>query len=462
MLLSGLRGGRRNQDQNSDSAAHGGPRGTIVRGIAAGIGLAAEAYHHHKEKNAQKATENESGPSLASQPATLSQQMDEAAWQLDDAQQQVMEDGSPPSYATSETQTSELAGTFLQRHSTPPPLGSGTQQLSLPVVITQKRPGKRTRGFIRAYSPVLDDVGVNEATFLEFIDELNKAVQPSPWIQAINLASLAGMAVPEPFTVLISIAVQQVANAASAAHSRFKTNHFLNQVNSSFFMPRGLIAIIMTWKPSQASEMLTNVNFDMEPTISKAANDSEQNSLRKKFAQSSGATAFEWPETAPLVFPVLDNVAATGTEKKQNALKRTGAFVGGYMDARSRARWAGQNPNSKLANAGSKEQFHSRYSDPNHPASSGDIIALLTGGNFQGFSARGRKGPLPRRLTDRRNGPSGLIVGEGGIVGMGVNAVKKVFEKDILYLMIVQLPTSEQIAQASAFIPAAEMSSNGL
>ncbi|KAI0550031.1 hypothetical protein F4679DRAFT_595135 [Xylaria curta] len=407
MLLSGLRGGRRNQDRNSDSAAHGGPRGTIVRGIAAGIGLAAEAYHHHKEKNAQKATENESGPSIASQPATLSQQVDEATWQLDDAQQQVMEDGLPPSYATSETQPSEPTGTFLQRHSLPPPVGSVTQQLSLPVVITQKRPGKRTRGFIRAYSPMLDD------------------------IQAINLASLAGMAVPEPFTVLISIAVQQVANAASIAHSRFKTNHFLNQVNNSFFMPRGLIALIMTWKPSQANEMLTNVNFEMEPAIAKAANESEQSSLRKKFAQSSGATAFEWPETAPLVFPVLDNIAAMDTEKKQNALKRTGAFVAGYMDARSRAKWAGQNPNSKMANAGSKEQFHSRYSDPNHPASSGDIIALLTGGNLQSFSASGRRGPLPRRVDGRRNGPGGLIVGDGGIVGMGVNAVKKVFEKVI-------------------------------
>ncbi|KAI0436110.1 hypothetical protein F4803DRAFT_251881 [Xylaria telfairii] len=454
MLLSGLRG-RRNQGQNSDSTVNGGPRGTIVRGIAAGIGLAAEAYHHHKEKSAQKGKENESGSSPASQPATLSQQVDEAAWQLDDAQQQAMEDGLPPSYATSDRYPSELAGTFLQRHSLPLPPASGTQQPILPIVITQKRPGKRTRGFIKAYAPVLDDVGINEATFLEFIDELNKAVMPSPWIQAINLASLAGMAVPEPFTVLISIAVQQATNAASAAHSRFKTNQFLNQVNKSFFMPRGLIALIMTWKPSQAGEMLTNVNWDMEPTITKAANESEQNSLRKRFAQSSGATAFEWPETAPLTFPVLDNIANMDTEKKKNALKRTGTFVAGYMDARSRAQWAGQNPDSRMANAGPKEQFHSRYSDPNHPASSGDIIALVTGGHFQSLSARGSRSPLPRRLDRRRSGPGGLILGGGGIVGAGADAVKKIFEKDILYLMIVELPTPEQIAEASAFVPTA-------
>ncbi|KAI0472337.1 hypothetical protein F4859DRAFT_483841 [Xylaria cf. heliscus] len=427
MPLPGLRGGRKNQDQNSNSAARINPTevilpGIIVRGIATGIGLAAEAYHHHKEKNAQKANENESGPSPASQPTTLSQQVNEAAWQLDDAQQQAMEDGLPPSYSASEEQPSEPTGTFLQRHSLPPPLGPETRKLSLPVVITQKRPGKRIRGFIRAYAPVLDDVGINEATFLEFIDELNKAVIPNPWIQAINLAALAGMAAPEPVAVLISIAVQQAANAASAAHSRFKTNHFLNQANKSFFMPRGLIALIMTWKPSQAGEMLTNINFDViEPAIEKVTAESL---LREKFAQSSGATAFEWPETAPLVFPVLDNIAAMDTKKKQNALKRTGTFVEGYMDARSRAKWAGQNPDSKMANTGPKEQFHSRYSDPNHPASSGDIIALLTGGHFQGSYITGvRRVPRSRGVEGRRDGPGGLII------GAGADAVRKFFEK---------------------------------
>ncbi|RWA09924.1 hypothetical protein EKO27_g5185 [Xylaria grammica] len=450
LLSSALRGGRRGRDQeNSNSAAHGGrqrqdPRGTIVRGIASGIGLAAEAYHHRKEKNAQKVKDGTRDPVLTSEPATsgdsntqsatLSQQVDEAAWQLDDAQQQVMEEDSPPPYHAGDEHPPEPAETFLQRHSQPPAATVGAQQLALPVVITQRRPGKRTRGFIRAYAPVLNDVGINETTFLEFIDDLNKAVMPNPWIQAVNLASLAGMAVPEPFSILISIAVQQAANAASAVHSRFKTNHFLNQVNKSFFMPRGLIALIMTWKPSQPGEMLTTVNFDMDPAITTAANESEQSSWRKKLAESSGTTPFEWPETAPLVFPVLDNIAAADAEKKQNALKRTGAFVEGYMDSRSRAKWAGQNPNSKMANTGPKEQFHSRYSDPNHPASSGDPVALLTGGHFQSFLAGGHRGAFPRRVGRMGYGSDRLTVGGGGVVGVGADAVRKIFEKVIAKL----------------------------
>ncbi|KAI0534072.1 hypothetical protein GGR58DRAFT_79042 [Xylaria digitata] len=482
MLLSSvLLGGKRDRGQEDPNAAEGGgqqplgPRGAIVRAIASGIGLAAETYHHHKEKNIQEAKERggdlpltsqvETPKGLDTQPTTLSQQVDEAAWQLDDAQQQVMQQEVPP-YTSGENQVSQLAETFLQRHSIPPTLESETPQLALPVVITQRRPGKRERGFIRAYAPVLNNVGISEATFLEFIDNMNKAIMPSPWIQALNLASLAGIAVPLPFSVLISVAVQQATNVASAAHSRFKTNQFLNQVNKSFFMPRGLIAVIMTWKPSQPGEILTNVNFDMVPEITAAVNESKQSSLRKKFAQSSGAALFEWPETAPLVFPVLDNIGAADTQKKQNALKRAGVFVTEYMDSRSRAKWAGQNPDSTMANAGPKEQFHSRYSDPNHPASSGDPVALLTGGHFQSFLAGGRRGAFPGRIGrgghDPSNGPSGLIVGHGGVVELGSNAVRKIFEKDILYLMIVQLPTPEQIAEAAAFVPIAELRNSGL
>ncbi|KAI0515062.1 hypothetical protein F5B22DRAFT_608160 [Xylaria bambusicola] len=476
MILSRLRGGRRGRGDDSILAARGrlqqqpgaGPGGVIVRGIATGIGLASEAYHHHKEKKAQKVKEDGNDSSLitqpsvpgdpSSQPVTLSQQVDEAAWQLDDAQQEVMGAKSPSPDVTDEQQPKELASTFLQRHAEPPSLASLNQRLALPVVITQKRPGKRTRGFIRAYALVLDDVGINEATFLEFIDDLNKAVLPNPWIQALNLASLAGMAAPEPFTILISIAVQKATNAVSAVHSRYKTNHFINEVNRSFFMPRGLIALIMTWKPSTPGEILTNVNTEMDPAITHAVNESEQSSIRKKFSQSNGATAFEWPETAPLVFPILDNVAATDEAQKQNSLKRTGAFVAEYMDSRSRAKWAGQNPDSKMANVGPKEQFHSRYSDPNHPASSGDPIALITGGRFK--SIGGLRGvaprPVPRSLAGPVN-PRGLVVGGQGIVGAGVGVARKIFEQDILYLMIVQLPSLEQIAEARTYMPTADL-----
>lgn len=358
----------------------GGPIGMLVRGIATGIGLASESLQHRKEKKASlmqagKADENAGAAthegSGLQQDAHLSQQTDEAVWELDEAQDQVS-DHQPNQRATTDEEVAGLADSFLLAHAQPPPY-SAVGQLTLPVVITQRRPESRTKGFVRAYSPLLADVGIDQATFLDFLGNLNKSLEPSPWIQAINLAAFAGQAVPEPFTIMVSIAVKKVADAASELHSRSKTNHFLDQVNKDFFAPRGLVALIMTWKPSQQDAVLTRAEFDMQASISKA---SDANKSRRKFERSSGASSFEWPEMASLVFPALDDLAV----EKQAAVKRGGKFVDEYMDKRARAKWAGENPNSALANATEKEKFSSRYADPNHAASSGDPIALLTGG----------------------------------------------------------------------------------
>jgi hypothetical protein len=357
----------------------GGPIGILVRGIATGIGLASESYQHRKDKKAsqkQVGGDDENAADVAEEgresqlDAHLSQQMDEAVWELDEAQDQVLEH-QPSSAATTDEEVTGLANSFLVAHAQPPPYPTG--QLALPVVITQRRPESRTKGFVLAYSPLLADVGIDQTTFLDFLGNLNKSLAPSPWIQAINLASFAGQMIPEPFTIMISIAVMKVADAASELHSRSKTNRFLDQVNEDFFAPRGLVALIMTWKPSQKDSILTRAEFDMQSSIGKASDTSKS---RRMFESSSGATSFEWPQTAPLVFPALDDLAS----EKQAAIKRSGKFVGEYMDKRARAKWAGENPDSALANAAGKEKFSSRYADPNHPASSGDPIALLTGG----------------------------------------------------------------------------------
>ncbi|KAH3941208.1 hypothetical protein HBI56_206250 [Parastagonospora nodorum] len=460
----------------------GGPVGMLVRGIAAGIGLASESYQHHKEKKSTQTREvrdDENDIAVtregreSQQDACISQQMDEAAWELDEAQDdQVPENRSRPAAATDEDVTG-LANSFLVAHARPHPYSLG--QLALPVVITQRRPESRTKGFIRAYSPLLEDVNIDQATFLDFLGNLNKSLAPSPWIQAINLAAFAGQKIPEPFTIMISIAVKKVADAASELHSRSKTNRFLDQVNEDFFAPRGLVALIMTWKPSQKDAVLTRAEFDMQSSIAKA---SDARKSRRLFESSSGATSFEWPQTAPLVFPALDELEG----EKEAAVKRSGKYVAEYMDRRARAKWAGENPESALANATRKEKFSSRYADPNHPASSGDPIALLTGGFIQaglgrqmgndnsrgglfGGSrdhegamglGRGRMDGWQRGGESSRGagriGPSGG--GRGGIAGSSVGPLtlvedaKKLFQDDVLYLMIVQRPTDEQMAAA--------------
>ncbi|KAI1329346.1 hypothetical protein F5Y16DRAFT_397531 [Xylariaceae sp. FL0255] len=472
---------------------------SIVKGIASGIGLASEAIHRQREKNALKKA-SQSGEQESSGPEQLRQQdaylrVDEAAWQIDEAQEEAMREDSsfaplshlppypPPSYSSSEDQLTYLADSFLQNH-TVSSVSQSNQSvtttliptgLTLPVVITQRRPGKRSRGFVRAYAPVLQDAaGIDESTFLEFLDDLNKATEPSPYIQAVNLAGLACVHVPEPTTILVSLALTAITNVADEVHSRFKTNKFLDRMNKEFFVPRGLVALIATWKPSATNELVTAVDFDggvVEPVVSGAvaassgeAKPSKLRNLKHTFASSSGASAFEFPETAPLVFPVLDSLAIRGNgngdnndsnntvSKRPNTFKRAGSFVKEYMDKRARAEWAGQNPDSKMANAGPKEVFHSRYADPNHPASSGDPIALLTGGYLQhplyygrASSGKGRGGSSS--LSANRPSFGGI-----GVLPNGISSVKKMFEKDILYLMIVPLPSEQQMAMAPNFV----------
>ena len=43
-------------------------------------------------------------------------------------------------------------------------------RLKYPVIIPQRRPNDRERGFIRAYAPDLMHCGIDQATFIDFLD----------------------------------------------------------------------------------------------------------------------------------------------------------------------------------------------------------------------------------------------------------------------------------------------------
>lgn len=401
--------GRGNSDRDP-------PLGKIIKTLAAGVGLASETYQHQKEKKLLEKQSNKEGRATREphiRNLTVETSQEEEVWQLDELQDElVQEDGLPGSSgdAASLPDITALADSFIQAHKSTPNSGYEVPaRLELPVIITQRRPKDRTRGFIRAYAPMLQDVDIDQNTFVDFIDHLNKAVQPSPWIQAINLALFAAQNVPEPVTLAVSVACKRAVDVASAAHSRFKTNLFLDKVNDEYFKSMGLIALLVTWKPNDSS-IVTEIGSDLDTTIYKASSPSPEGSSwhwKHRMQSSSGASSFEFPETAPLVFPVLDELARQDNTldddlatqgKKQSVLKRGGAFLADYQDRRAVAEWAGKNPDSKVANAAPPPEFCSRYSDPNHAASSGDLLAFVTGGKVSGGALRPgqRRGPMSR------------------------------------------------------------------
>ena len=111
---------------------------------------------------------------------------DEAYWELDEAT-----DPDPPAYDYSPSVRGEidnaepesgeakpdvhkLVQKFLASH--PAPI-SEPGRLPCPVVIPQRRPRTKSRGFVKAYAPVLADCDIDQDTFLEFLKTFQKASQ---------------------------------------------------------------------------------------------------------------------------------------------------------------------------------------------------------------------------------------------------------------------------------------------
>lgn len=100
----------------------------------------------------------------------------------------------------------------------------------------------------------------------------------------------------------------------------------------------------------------------------------------------------------------------------------------------------------------------SRYNDPNHPANSGSLISLITGGAINPAArrqtkrerrdskreykdarrvARGRAPRGPRRVRAKRKGTRKTII-------------KKIMQQDVLYLLIANLPSQDEVQQSVA------------
>jgi hypothetical protein len=170
----------------------------IVKGIGSGIGLAAEAIAHNKEK---KNLERERSKSPNPQARSTSPyppekhaaggddaggddsdsddfQGDEEEWALDAAAGEL---DTPPPYDELKDippkPVDDVVASFLEKHPAPTQ-GKHFQPLPCPVILPQRRPKDKSRGFIRAYAPVLGEcAGIDQQTFLDFLEDFHKSSQ---------------------------------------------------------------------------------------------------------------------------------------------------------------------------------------------------------------------------------------------------------------------------------------------
>lgn len=66
--------------------------------------------------------------------------------------------------------------------------GAGEAKLPAPVIIPQRRPNTRRRGFLAAYAPALEYCGVDQKTFLEFLDGFRSESEKGAAFNAFNIA----------------------------------------------------------------------------------------------------------------------------------------------------------------------------------------------------------------------------------------------------------------------------------
>ena len=105
---------------------------------------------------------------------------DEEDWYLDDAAGELDDSSSPPPYS-SNINPDQLADPYDI-----PFNKEELSRLPYPVLIPQRRPRDRSRGFVRAYAPDLAACGVDQESFLKFVTDFyhsSKVYMISPLVE---------------------------------------------------------------------------------------------------------------------------------------------------------------------------------------------------------------------------------------------------------------------------------------
>lgn len=186
----------------------------INRGVSSTIGLVGEKYHdHHKRKSVVAEQDAKEAQVLANEALVPDEKggettSDERIWALDEAVE-------PPDYETSQAQqrsgldrtVSDLVHDVTSTRAVVPASELHLTQLSYPIIIPQRRPGSKARGWVRAYPPDLEGFGMDQNTFTQFLQNFENAQEASPWLKALYVAGNVVGLIPGHITLAVSISV---------------------------------------------------------------------------------------------------------------------------------------------------------------------------------------------------------------------------------------------------------------
>lgn len=118
-----------------------------------------------------------------------------------------------------------------------------------------------------------------------------------------------------------------------------RANAFLQKLNEGFFQPRGLYCLVLSFDNTHEEAMTEEVLAEKIATSS-----DPKSGVRKytdKLRTNSGKTGpSEFPESAPLVFPVLDWMKENPEQaEKQGRYLKFRKFVADYYDRRAQVEY---------------------------------------------------------------------------------------------------------------------------
>lgn len=413
-----------------DSDKGGGPLGLLAKGVTGLVGLATEVHKYQQDKKAAIANDTTQQPERSLlEPSTqrlhplpashLSEADDERLHELDDISHQIGDD--PPSY-DEVAPSSSMAKSFNGDKKALSTCAQGVRPLPYPIILPQRRPGSKGRGFIQAYPPSIGEYkGIDQDQFLGFLKEFHQQSQASHIFEVIIVGAEGAKWAPSAIAMVVGTGVQIGAVGARELHSRSRTNDYLTKINGDLFHPVNLHALIMAFDSDVSGTKVANIDTSsglaapalntqgMGSSLSPPSSSSPQTSgLTGRFKIADGTTRSEAEmiHAAPLIFPSIDRAMVFDPDKpgkQDNKMKRAGRFLSDYIDRRAQATYAAQHgADSALAVPGAMDssRFASRFSNPNDPASKGGLKTLLPIGGGGGRPSTNGSGHGSDRNSD--------------------------------------------------------------
>ncbi|KAK2055183.1 hypothetical protein LY76DRAFT_596273 [Colletotrichum caudatum] len=155
----------------------------------------------------------------------------------------------------------------------------------------------RSRGFVSNYSSSLRDAGIDEGAFSTFINQLNRLAELKPRAQAIDFSGFAHLCSSTDQDVFMSMAVGMAFETAKGIQHSTAMNKLIDKTNNELFRPKGLVCLLMTWKPEGPTSSALDRAIRSRPVqVVKNERRGRAKRPKAKLSPSQGMGMFEWSQ----------------------------------------------------------------------------------------------------------------------------------------------------------------------